>query len=290
MSDVGMKGKVHFLTFGAGGKEYEAASRRLAAEGRKSRFFSSVSSWHESQLIQSPYLTRSDIAFIRKNPRGFGYWLWKPIILLTLLDKMKPNDYLIYLDAGCELNLRNRTSRKKLVGYCKKARQEGLVAFETQFFVRTWTKRDLLIHTGFDSESKITKQIEAGVLILFNSPETREFLKQWLHVMRLNEYRLLDDSPSMEQNYPDFKEHRHDQAIFTVLYLNSGRTPIPSETFFGDSSKNWRKNGGPYPFWASRNVSRWPRHRPGIYGMLVRSVRHFKDKTLNAFQKSQEIG
>jgi hypothetical protein len=285
-----VSGELYFLTFGAGGVKYESASRRLAAEARSSGLFTRICCWNESDLTESPYLTRSDLTFIRGNARGYGYWLWKPIIILTLLDQMMPNDYLIYLDAGCELNLKNSTSREKLFDYCEKARSEGLIAFKSQFPVRAWTKKDLLIHAEFESKSEISKQIEAGALIIFNCPDTKKFLREWLLVMRLNDYRMLDDSPSEEQNYPEFQEHRHDQAVFTVLYLNSGRTPLGSETFFGASSHKWRKDGKPFPFWASRNISRWPRHRPGMYGMLFRRGRQLRGKTLAVLEAGKRLG
>jgi hypothetical protein len=243
--------------------------------------FSTSTFWNETDLFRSHYLALSDVTFIEKNPRGYGYWLWKPIMLLTILDQISPDDYLIYLDAGCELNLRSSSSRRKLIDYCERASREGIVAFETCFPVRAWTKRDLLSYTGFDAKSNIANQIEAGVLVIANCPATRNFLKKWLEVMRFDEYRLLDDSQSFEKNYPEFIEHRHDQAIFTALYLSSQRAPAPPETHFGQSSGEWRKLGRSYPFWASRNASRWPRHRLGLYGTSIRLLRFCNQKVRN---------
>jgi len=90
--------------------------------------------------------------------------------------------------------------------------------------------------------------------MLFDCQETRDRLTQWLDVMRVNDYRLLAGPPPIERSYSEVVEHRHDQAVFTVLFLNSGGTPEPPKAHFGKSSKKWRKQGEPYPFWASRNA------------------------------------
>ncbi|WP_199104594.1 hypothetical protein, partial [Aquitalea sp. ASV11] len=41
---------------------------------------------------------------LKYNIRGFGYWCWKPQIILQTLNKMKDGDILQYTDAGCHLN------------------------------------------------------------------------------------------------------------------------------------------------------------------------------------------
>lgn len=41
-----------------------------------------------------------------KGSRGFGYWCWKPQVVLQNLNKMRENDILIYMDAGCHLNIK----------------------------------------------------------------------------------------------------------------------------------------------------------------------------------------
>ena len=34
------------------------------------------------------------------NVRGFGYWCWKPYIILKSLEKIKDGDILVYADTG----------------------------------------------------------------------------------------------------------------------------------------------------------------------------------------------
>jgi len=57
-----------------------------------------------------------------------GYGLWKPIMLLTILDKMNQGDSFIDFNAGYDQNLRNRVGGEKLLDYCGKDRYEGIFA------------------------------------------------------------------------------------------------------------------------------------------------------------------
>lgn len=46
--------------------------------------------------------------------RGYGYWCWKPQIILQTLEKMEDGDILQYTDAGCHLN---KNGRQRLLEY-----------------------------------------------------------------------------------------------------------------------------------------------------------------------------
>lgn len=45
-------------------------------------------------------------AEILSNPRGGGYWLWKPYVILQALRRSMPNDILFYCDL-CSVYQRN---------------------------------------------------------------------------------------------------------------------------------------------------------------------------------------
>ena len=42
---------------------------------------------------------------ITKNPRGYGYWLWKSYIIKKTIEKMSDDDILLYLDCGYEIDI-----------------------------------------------------------------------------------------------------------------------------------------------------------------------------------------
>lgn len=57
---------------------------------------------------------------------------------------------------------------------------------------------------------------QASQLIIKNTERTRNFIKQWLDLCT-NE-QLLTDIPSKVPEYTDFIDHRHDQALLSLLY------------------------------------------------------------------------
>jgi hypothetical protein len=60
-------------------------------------------------------------------------------------------------------------------------------------------------------------RIGAGVSFGKDNPEHRDERMTW------SEFRyLIDDSPSVFPNHPEFREHRHDQAILTTLAYREG--------------------------------------------------------------------
>lgn len=48
------------------------------------------------------------------------------------------------------------------------------------------------------------------------SQNTINFMREWLSVF-WNHFNLVDDSPSVTPNYPEFIENRHDQTILSML-------------------------------------------------------------------------
>lgn len=77
------------------------------------------------------------------------------------------------------------------------------------------------------------KQCQASVIFFRVSDYSRKFVAEWLkwclHRTRFSEgvctdeWRyLIDDSPSKLPNHPEFREHRHDQAILTTLAYREG--------------------------------------------------------------------
>lgn len=152
-------------------------------------------------------------AAILDQPRGCGYWLWKPFIILEELKKMKDGEYLIYCDAGVEIvnNVNHIIDRM----------QGDVWLFGNMFQHVHWCKADVMKALNcFDSGS----QVQASVIFIRNSKQAREFVNEWLTWCTVS--GMIDDSPSKCPNHPEFQEHRHDQAILTTLACREKLTPL----------------------------------------------------------------
>lgn len=169
--------------------------------------------------------------------RGFGYWSWKPEVILMSLEKMNLGDCLLYVDAGCHLNMRGR---KRLLEYFEivKEQETGIVAFQAnppsvgnssllhdgrklvdQPNYR-WIKGDLFDYFNMRSDERVVnaQAIGAGIILIKKCDASAAIIDEWRGIIR-DRFELLDDTPSISENLEGFIEHRHDQAIWTLLCL-----------------------------------------------------------------------
>ncbi len=144
---------------------------------------------------------------ILKQPRGCGYWIWKPHILLQEILRANKGDLVIYTDAGVEFIKHVQLLLPEMDEFC--------MLFGGQYKHHEWCKGDVLKpdHIG-------KNQLQASAMIFKVCSESIDFLCEWLNICEIPSF--IDDSPSITPNHPDFREHRHDQAILTSLQLSQG--------------------------------------------------------------------
>jgi hypothetical protein len=150
---------------------------------------------------------------ILDEPRGNGYWLWKPYFIYEKMKSLSDGEILIYSDAGVEFI--------NDINHIINVMTEDIFFFGNNYNHVDWCKGDTLIEIlNRDMLCFSDKQIQASVIIFKINNETKAFVKQWLDYCQ--DKQLIDDSPSELPNLDTFAEHRHDQAILTCLALNDG--------------------------------------------------------------------
>jgi hypothetical protein len=165
------------------------------------------------------------------------------------------DDIILYVDSGCELNLKGR---KRFLEYIDIVKKEGCLCFENYHLEKSWTKMDLIVHIGNDNNDTNSNQLEGGIVFYKKNKENLEFINNIISISEYDNYHLLDDSPSKILNDESFNEHRHDQSIFSCLWKKNKKFYIkPSETWFPTNESvwksDWRNKGQKYPIWAMRN-------------------------------------
>lgn len=165
-----------------------------------------------------------DTDFFEKNKkilslnRGSGYWLWKPYLILKKIREINDGDYLIYMDSGAFL--------------CKdpkdilESNYEGVLAFSTIHAQSTWCKKDLfefIFEEKYDYSDR--PQMLASYIFLRKTESSIKFIEDWLNIS--SNYHLITDEPSISENYNDFREHRHDQSIYSLLVYRDKIKIIP---------------------------------------------------------------
>ena len=170
----------------------------------------------------------SDIA----STRGYGYWQWKPIIILDALSKLNDGDIVGYVDSG---NL-VINSLDYIFNAC---REQDIVLFDNRdgnFQKEThrnkeWTKRDCFVLMDCDSEIYYNaSQVDGAYQFYKKTPKTIEFLTEYMSFCSND--NIISDLPNItKDNLPEFKDHRHDQSILSLMAVkyNIQLLPEPSE-------------------------------------------------------------
>jgi hypothetical protein len=196
-----------------------------------------------------------------KLSRGFGYWVWKPQIILQTLEKMEEGDILQYTDSGCHLN---RKGIKRLHEYFELANlsKTGILAFQSkasddknlekalELLEKHWTKGDIFDYFGVRDDAEIynTEQIGGTVLFVKKTNDSLQIIQKWLQTYYDN-FSLIDDSPSKSPNFPGFIENRHDQSILSIIVKMNNIPTISSFEYWQPDFLKLKK----YPILALRD-------------------------------------
>jgi len=202
----------HFITFGAGDKNYYEAGERLISQANEMNVFDGTNFYTDDDLKCDPDFWTKHSEFIQNNPRGYGYWLWKSYLIKKKMQQLNDGDILLYLDCGCELDIRKKGI---LLHFFELVKSSYIIGTSICNDI-DWTKMDLILKLDMlQSKHLLSPQSAAGALLFCVCDKTRQFVNEWYEIGC--EYHNIDDTPSMNKNFPSFKEHRHDQSIFSLL-------------------------------------------------------------------------
>jgi hypothetical protein len=207
----------HFITFGAGEQNFIDAGNRLVGQAESTGKFDSVRLFTDIDLKDDTEFWPKHSEFILKNRRGYGYWIWKPYLIKRTMDALVDGDILLYLDSGCEIDARFSNHFDKLFDIVKK----DYIIGSKVCIERVWNKMDLIVELDMLDDKHLNSLIrQGGTNMFYVCDKTRELVRRW-YELACN-YHFIDDSPSILPNLPDFKEHRHDQSIFSLLTKKMG--------------------------------------------------------------------
>jgi hypothetical protein len=203
-----------FITFGGGNNNYIEAGERLINQAKSLNVFDETILYTDKYLINDKDFWNKHGNFILKNKRGYGYWLWKPYIIKITMDKMNDGDILLYLDCGCEINKQKKVLMNELF---EKVKEYNIIKTTTQI-EKVWNKMDLILKMNMNDEKYLNSTThQAGAIIFYINKLTRNLVNEWYTIACADNYHYIDDTPSIAPNVPEFKEHRHDQSIFSLL-------------------------------------------------------------------------
>ena len=200
---------VRFITF-ADGVCYRL--NRIMHEAQASGYFDTCTGFGPADL--PPALLERFGDFIKANPRGYGYWLWKPVIMQMTLRAANWDDLIIYCDSGSSVL---PGFDRWMLRYYRTLLYSGdhdVLVFQIRHKASHWTKGDLYRTVGLEMDDEM--QLTTCCIMVRKTPSSVELIDKWADLMHANTHNI-DDSPSESPNHAFFVEHRHDQSCWDLL-------------------------------------------------------------------------
>jgi hypothetical protein len=185
--------------------------------GKIDQFIRYTREWLE---ITDFYIKSKRNQYILNKPRGNGYWMWKPYIILETFKDLKEDNIVLYSDAGIKV-IDNLNPLYKITS---EGSNNGRMVFKIPIVgvpshkAKMWTKRDCFILMNCDEQKYWDADMINGALSLWKkTKENIEFLNEWLEYLR--DPRVITDDLNIcgKSNFIEFREHRHDQSVLSLL-------------------------------------------------------------------------
>lgn len=259
--------KIELLTFA--NKYYRKSLDRFRRQAEQSYIFDKISVYTEKDL--SPTFVKLNKSLLKPSCRGFGYWIWKPDVILQTLENSSA-DIIVYCDAGFHLNSNGfdraheyfealSASHKDFCVFSGKPsdRVDLAGAKYLKLYDKYYTKQYTINRLSIPENHLESDTIAAGLIIMKRNAITRGFMDNWREIMS-SDHTLINDQYDFSP-YEGYIEHRHDQAIFSHLMKKSNNYldfSIDEFDWLDNNSgrPNWSKLEN-YPFHARRDIQKY---------------------------------
>lgn len=205
-------------------------AQKYCSDSAKQFGFDEVISYSLGDIDPEFYYKNKNIL---DQSRGAGFWLWKPYFISKTLERMENGDLLVYSDSGSFY----QNSPQPLIDLILKD-EKGVLSFELKGLMENvYTKRDTFVLMDLD-EPKYTEssQREATYIWLIKNDFTVNLVKEYLEYAQ--DERIITDLISENKNYDVFKDHRHDQSIWSLLCKKYDIEPHKLISQWGEGMKN----------------------------------------------------
>jgi len=191
---------------------YRKRQEDMTIRNNSTKTFDEVFSYTREWLETTDFYKEN--RHILDQPRGNGYWLWKPYIILDAMSKMEYGDAIFYIDCGDVFGKNfNKVIQKEFQN------RDYLVRFSSNKQEK-YTKADCFVYMDcFNFTYLNAPQVEAGVIGFKKTDTNINFINEWLSYAK--DERILTDIPNQSEakNADSFIDHRHDQSILNNLLV-----------------------------------------------------------------------
>lgn len=158
---------------------------------------------------------------------GYGYWSWKPYIILEQLTKINEDDMLIYMDASRYETDGFKNSCLGVIDFMKKNNIDLLPGFETNYKNYQMIKNSCLDFFNLNNEEfKNINNIFTSPMFLKKTDFNINFLNEWMVNCLIEENVSYQDLSNIGG-----KVHIYDQAVLNCLLYKYNIKYFRSDTF-----------------------------------------------------------
>ena len=247
-----MRQKWIAVTAGVGSEQFEGAAKRVQSNLQDAGVVDKVVAVLTDDLREVCPLT-SEIYANLMNPqtRGYGFMCWKAeIVNAAFAGKWGDFDGVIWIDAGCEINL-NLVSALNFRKFQRHSEVHGVASFTLATKEVEYTKRDIFELFPEIDPISAGDQIQTTWMFLFGD-KGRLITKQWLELV-CKGTNFLDLNPSASPEFPQFIENRYDQSTFSMICKANKIQAMRYRPTSGSGSLISKLRGITNPIWTTRN-------------------------------------
>lgn len=220
----------YFISFG--NERFVKSRKRIQEEASKLSIFDEYVIETESIIQEDAY--KQVIDNIRTNGygRGFYWYTWKPYIIYKLLTRINDGDILFYCDSGMAIH-NNESTKNRFNNLFDRIQNKdicptGIVTFYTighkhERLEYMYNMTQVFEHFNVSDNKDIThtQQCQAGVSMIMKCEKSMNIVKSWYETSVSNVELFVGDkrfcSLKQQQQMNGFRDHRHDQSIWSVL-------------------------------------------------------------------------
>ena len=172
---------------------------------------------------------KAAVGDVLNEPKGGGYWTWKPYIIADMLSKLNDGDVLVYADAGCTLQVAGVPRLKEYINMISPKSNKSVLTMRLLdgtangpggFLLKKWSSTPVFEYfkEPFDGEIANSNQILAGVIVCRKCKESEKVIGRWLEVAMTRPDLFTDKyNEESKKSNPEFNDNRHDQPIWSMI-------------------------------------------------------------------------
>ena len=219
--------KIYLCSFAS--PDLNLSVNRFKNQAKLLNFYENIKVYGSKDLPEKIKLRIKSFNYPVKKMRLYGYACWKPYIIKKYFDELPNEAILQYSDIGCHFNYKGINRLKDYIELCNR---ENALVFQyripdwykqyenykfQEYFEYEYTKAETLNYMGVVKDLKIvnSQQIWSGCFFIKKNDFGEKILSEWLSLSGVDD--IISDNTSKIDNHKNFKEHRHDQSIFSII-------------------------------------------------------------------------